>query len=222
MIQKFTQLEFDNAKSKDLLMLECVQCSKDFKLTKRQLKSVLDPKRKDTGNYCSQYCNGIAKRKQIKVSCLQCNKIFMKIPAAIKTNNFCSKSCSATYGNTHKKFGTRISKLEIWLQEQLTMLYPNLEIHFNRKDAINSELDIYIPSLNLAFELNGIFHYEPIFGLDKLIKVQNNDISKSKACIDNQIDLCIIDVSGQKYVKPLTSEKYLDIIINILNNYNIN
>ena len=35
------------------------------------------------------------------------------------------------------------SKLEKWLEEQLIKMYPNLEIHFNRKDAINSELDIY-------------------------------------------------------------------------------
>jgi len=50
------------------------------------------------------------------------------------------------------------------------MLYPDLVIHFNKKDAINSELDIYIPSLKLAFELNGIFHYEPIFGKENFLK----------------------------------------------------
>jgi len=77
-------------------------------------------------------------------------------------------------------------------------------------------LDIYIPSLNVAIELNGIFHYEPIYGVDKLGKIQDNDISKSKACIDNQIDLCTIDTSGQKYFKPKTSQKYLDIITNII------
>ena len=63
----------------------------------------------------------------------------------------------------------------MWLEEQLTSLYPKLDIHFNRKDTIGSELDIYIPSLNLAVELNGIFHYEPIFGKDKLSKIKTND-----------------------------------------------
>jgi len=78
-------------------------------------------------------------------------------------------------------------------------------------------LDIYIPSLNLAFELNGIFHYEPIFGVDKLEKINKNDISKSKTCFNMKIDLCIIDTSYQKYIKPKTSQKYLDIITNIIN-----
>jgi len=93
----------------------------------------------------------------------------------------------------------------------------NLEIHFNRKDAIGSELDIYIPSLRLAFELNGIFHYEPIYGQSKLDQVQNNDVSKSKLCHEAQIDLCVIDTSHQKYFKPKTSQIFLDIVVSIVN-----
>lgn len=106
--------------------------------------------------------------------------------------------------------------LETWLEEQLTQFYPNLLIDFNKKDAIDSELDIYIPSLNLAFELNGIFHYEPIYGVDELYKIQENDVSKSKACHEAKIDLCTIDTSGQKYFKESTSQKYIDIINNII------
>ena len=83
-------------------------------------------------------------------------------------NNFCSRSCSATFNNKNKTYGTRRSKLEVFLEKELIKLYPDLLFHFNRKDTINSELDIYIPSLKLAFELNGIFHYEPIYGDNKL------------------------------------------------------
>jgi hypothetical protein len=131
--------------------------------------------------------------------------------------NFCSRSCSATYNNTHKTKGNRRSKLEKWLEEQLTVLYLELEILYSNKTTINSELDIYIPSLKLAFELNGIFHYEPIYGEDKLNQIQNNDNRKFQACLEKGIELCIIDTSQHKYVKPSTSQKYLDIITHLVN-----
>jgi hypothetical protein len=78
-------------------------------------------------------------------------------------------------------------------------------------------LDIYLPSLKLAFELNGIFHYEPIYGTEKLNQIQNNDNKKFKLCYKNEISLCIIDVSQQKYFKAQTSKKYLNIITTIIN-----
>jgi len=129
----------------------------------------------------------------------------------------CSHSCSTIHFNKNKTTGNRRSNLEKWIEGQLLILYPNLEFHFNRKDTISSELDIYIPSINVAFELNGIFHYEPIYGVNKLEKTQINDISKTKACHDAKINLCIIDTSGQKYFKESTSKQYLDIITNIIN-----
>lgn len=86
-----------------------------------------------------------------------------------------------------------------------------------RKDTINGELDIYIPSLKLAFELNGIFHYEPIYNQLQLEKTQNNDQRKFQACLEKGIELCIIDVSKQKYFKESTSQQYLKIITDIIN-----
>ena len=49
-------------------------------------------------------------------------------------NVFCSKSCAATYNNIRKTKGTRVSKLEKWLQKQLIDLYPDLDFHFNCKN----------------------------------------------------------------------------------------
>lgn len=168
---------------------------------------------------CSKKCAGLQRTKTKTFLCTNCNVKITKSPSEIKKikNVFCSQSCAATYNNKHKTHGTRRSKLEIWLEDQLNNLYPNLDILFNDKEIINSELDIYIPSLNLAFELNGIFHYEPIYGEDKLQRIQENDISKTKACHDSKIDLCTIDTSQQKYFKPKTSKKYLDIITTIIN-----
>lgn len=156
--------------------------------------------------------------KPVKCSCKFCNKKIIKRYSQHKKslNHFCNSSCAASYNNSNKTKGTRVSKLEIYLQEQLTKLYPTLEIHYNRKDAINSELDIYIPSLKLAFELNGIFHYEPIFGESKLEQIQNNDSRKYQACIEKGISLCVIDSSGLKYFKEENAKKYLDIVIKII------
>lgn len=217
----YTQQEYDNAKSKDFLLCECYLCQKPFKKYKRYIKSYIN------GNVVTnpiKYCDSCFKIFQITrqlINCTNCGVEFTKKQKEIKKsksgNHFCSKSCAATYNNKHKKHGTRRSKLEQWLENKLTNQYPNLEIHFNHKNTIDSELDIYIPSLQLAFELNGIFHYEPIYGKDKLHKIQENDISKSKACIDNKIDLCIIDTSQQKYFKENTSIKYFNIITNIIN-----
>ena len=158
----------------------------------------------------------------VDVSCVcsHCGKKFNRFESQMRysKNLFCSQSCAATYNNTHKTYGIRRSKLEVWLAQELLKFYPNLEFHFNRKDAINSELDIYIPSLKLAFELNGIYHYEPIHGADTLTKIQNNDSRKFQACLELGIELCIIDTSMITYFKINRCQSYYNIIKNIIDN----
>lgn len=215
----YTQEEFNNSGSCDKLPCKCQFCKSTFYAEKRTIKQEIKQKRGRV-LYCSQACfHNNSKTKQV-VNCANCGISFKKKPSEIKKsksgNHFCSKSCAAFYRNKNKTHGIRRSKLEIWLEKQLLNLYPDLKFHFNRKDTIGSELDIYIPKLSLAFELNGIFHYEPIFGKHKLKKIQENDRSKSKACIDAEIDLCIMDVSFQKYFKEKSSKKYLSIITNII------
>lgn len=219
MIPLFTQDELNNAKVSDMLPCKCYVCNITFYKQKRSINKVLQGISGHTGKFCSKFCESILKSKKQKVICLNCNTQFEKSQAEIKKtpNHFCSKSCAAIFNNKHKKNGNRRSKLEIYLEEKLNFQYPNLHIDYNRKNAIGSELDIYIPILKLAFELNGIFHYEPIYGSNKLNQIQKNDLSKSKACLENHIDLCIIDSSGLKYFKPSNAQKYLDIIVNIIN-----
>lgn len=219
MIINYTQKEFDSARTNDMLSLICEQCDKSFSITKKRIVDAQRLNQKMQANFCSIECANVAQTKKIEINCTNCNKTFQKKRSQyIKTkNHFCSRSCAATYNNIHKKHGTRKSKLEVWLETKLTELYPDLGIHFNRKDAINSELDIYIPSLKLAFELNGIYHYEPIHGEDKLQQIQNNDNRKFQACLEQGIELCIIDSSQQKYFKEKSSQKYLKIITDLLN-----
>lgn len=204
--------------------LKCAGCKLEYQITKHSDSACRRKNKKNSKNrFCSLDCFHNWQRatlgKKQDLNCKYCSKQFTKSLSEIKkcTNHFCSSSCSATYNNKNKTTGTRRSKLEIWIEEQLTALYPNLDILFNNKEAINSELDIYIPSLNLAFELNGIFHYEPIFGSDKLAQIQNNDGRKFQACLEKGIELCIIDTSSLKNFKIQRVQKFLDIIINIIN-----
>nr|DAD66539.1 MAG TPA: hydrolase [Myoviridae sp. ctPuP5] len=221
MIPKYTQEEYLTAKSKDLLPLLCKHCNKIFYIQKHYITKIINNTSKtNTLNFCSKTCSGAFKNKSHILNCTLCNKeITVKNKDFKKSksgNHFCSQSCAAIYNNAHKTKGTRRSKLEQYLEEKLKLTYPQLEILFNDKKAINSELDIYIPSLKLAFELNGIFHYEPIFGESKFNSIQQNDANKFQKCQEHGISLCIIDTSSQKYFKEQSSNKFFNIIKDII------
>jgi hypothetical protein len=169
----------------------------------------------------------------VELKCEQCNCIFTREKRAIQKvfkhmlingpkknwGSFCNRSCSNKYLQSRiKKKGDNRSKLERWIESKLNILYPNLEIHYSRRDTIYAELDIYIPSLKLAFELNGIFHYEPIFGEDRLKSAKTNDERKFQACIENNIELCIIDTSNLPgKFKEIKCEPYLKIVTDLIN-----
>lgn len=193
----------------------CDTCNKSFERPVGQINKYIN---KGYKVYCSQKCHYIARNLKVKLNCKNCGKSFEKAKNQFEKtkNHFCSYSCSATYNNKHRKNGLRVSKLEKYLQSKLLSIYPNLSFEFNKKDIINSELDIYIPSLKLAFELNGIFHYEPIYGEEKLLKIQNNDKGKFQSCIEKNISLCVIDTSSQKRFTEQSSQKFLNIITSII------
>ena len=199
---------------KTYVNLVCHLCNENFNREIRQTH------KNHENSFCSKKCLHAHTKQKVTLNCSNCQAPIEKLPSQIKksknSNMFCNSSCAAKYNNANKTHGTRRSKLESWLETELIKLYPNLEIHFNRKDAINSELDIYIPSIKLAFELNGIFHYEPIFGVDKLESIQNNDQRKFQACIENSIELCIIDASSMKNFKEKKAARFLSIINRII------
>jgi hypothetical protein len=216
----YTEKEFSEAKNSEKLPFLCQECNNTFFRSKSEVKRVIKYKQ-NSCVYCSQKCKSKSEETSIVVKCGNCGKEKKVMPNIIRASKsghiFCSKSCSVTYNNTHKTKGYRRSKLELYIEDQLIVKYPQLDIHFNRKDTIGSELDIYIPSLSLAFELNGVFHYEPIFGKTRFKQIAANDISKHKACLDAEIDLCVIDTSTLHYFKPANAQKYLDIVVSIIN-----
>lgn len=215
----FSEIEYNNSKPTDKLSCICYNCNKTFFIFKKNITQELTQNRGRI-KFCSIKCHNEFRTKKQIIKCSNCGKAIEVLPFEIKNfkNHFCSSSCAATYNNKHKTTGTRRSKLEQYLEQELTKLHPDLEFHFNRKDTINSELDIYIPSLKLAFELNGIFHYEPIYGNEKLDQIQNNDNRKFQACLEQGIELCIIDSSKVKYFKRSIYDKFVDIVNTIITN----
>ena len=209
--------EFDNAKSLDKLPCQCYTCDKVFLKEKKEIVRQ-QKNNKDYIKYCSIECLNNRLSNKLLVECVNCGLNFYKKKCEVKKNknNFCGSSCSATFNNKKKEFGIRRSKLELFIENNLTSIYPNIHMLFNDKTTIGSELDIFIPSLNIAFELNGIFHYEPIYGVDKYERIVENDKSKSKLCHEHMIDLCIINTSGQKVFTEKSSKKYLGIITEVI------
>jgi hypothetical protein len=219
MIPLYSSKKFISASSRKKLPLECEFCHKTFYAKKNNIQWALKRTTQNSLRFCSTKCRNKVNDKRKMIPCHFCKKITKHKQRGIKNSKFlfCSTSCSTTYWNAHKTWGSSRSKLEIWIEKQLSNLYPNLHIDYNKNDVINSELDIYIPSIKLAFELNGIFHYEPIFGEDKLSKTQNNDRRKFQACLERGIELCIIDTHNLKYLKKERDQKFLEIITRLIN-----
>lgn len=192
----------------------CNECGNQFKCYRY--------KAKNTHNYCSRRCY-VAMQSKIQtwtsVLCLQCGIAFKKATAQLVKypKHFCSKSCAAKYGNANKIRGNTRSKLETWLEANLAKAYPTLTIKYNDKSAIGAELDIFIPQLKLAFELNGPFHYEPVFNQVKFERTQEMDKIKFKLCHENGIGLCVLNTTDHVYSKPKHNQKFMNIISNIVN-----
>lgn len=194
----FSEKEFNEAKHRELLLAKCDVCQNKY----QKKKSVFVKARKSTTkNYCSVKCSGVDSHTGHYFNCMQCTKsIYVskaKIDKRIKagyspSNWFCNHSCSASYNNTHKTKGWNRSKLEIFLEESIKAEYPDVVLLPNDKTAINFELDLFFPEYKFAIEINGITHYEPIYGDTKFERIQYNDNQKILLCAQFGIELCVI------------------------------
>jgi len=205
-----------NLKSRETAPVSCEYCSNTFYALVKDIRKAINGSNYIKVKYCSKQCAANARDTRIKTICTFCKSDIIKPKKKITNHNFCSRQCAGKYNNTNKTYGYSRSKLEKWIEQKLKLEYPLLEIQYNNRTTINAELDIYIPGLNLAFELNGIFHYEPIYGEITLLKIQNNDTRKFQACLEHNIELCLIDTSQQKRFTEQSSQKYFEIIRSVI------
>jgi len=229
---------FNNKNKNGRKLVNCFHCNKNFEVQKHivrikySCKDCINSKRKRTKqikelncktcynkfirnknniNYCSKECQKKAKKKYKKI-CKNCKIEFF----AEKINsNFCSNSCKSKllklHSYAHKRGGLSRSKIEKYVENSLRKDFPYINFSFNGDDIIGSELDIFIAELKMAFELNGIFHYEPIYGENTLNRIQNNDKQKFISCYNKGIELIIINLGDQNFSKKYANKIYEEI-----------
>ena len=218
MTPKFDILKLEELQKKEIV-LECEFCKKDFHCMKSEIRKVLNNHPCLLLKYCSKDCSNKAKKTGNFFNCVICDKKIYRDKKNIRINKsgkfFCSASCKAIDWNKNKNYGFSRSKMEVFIEEELSKKF-DFEILFNNRNILNCnyELDIFIPKLNLAFELNGIFHYEPIFGSEKLKITQDKDLIKFEECKTKNIELYVLDITDSKSFNKIKDKKYLDFIFN--------
>lgn len=153
-------------------------------------------------------------------NCLNCSKKVVKKQSVIKKSKhnrfFCSKSCRMIWYNKNIKISSlkNKSKAETILYDLIKNDFSSLDIKQNDRKFLDSglEIDILIPEIKLAIELNGPVHYFPIFGVDKLKNVENKDLMKQQEAISKGFNLIIVDISHLKGEKP--TRKFLETYYN--------
>ena len=206
------------------LRLTCQVCQKNIVKKRRCIQ-----KNRRRSNYvtCSGSCARLLSptgRNFVIRECPSCSKqVRLSLTAVNKSKSktvFCSSSCASHHNNLKRPVGLRRSALEIWIESKLVGRYPNVNFHFNRKDAIGSELDIYIPEFKTAFELNGFFHYFRIkknnYGSIILKRTKANDARKVKACNKARINLHVINTSRVGHFTFFKSNRILSKITKII------
>lgn len=215
----FTEKEFEDTKSNNELPFECFICKDTFYIKKKFITRQRKNPNSNKHTCCSVKCSSIFRTKKVEVQCLECNKLFIKSLHHIKRspNNFCNRSCAALYNNKNRSYGYRRSKFEIYLEECIKAKYPNLAFYCNSKDLFGYELDFYFPSLKLAIEIQGIFHYKPIYGQDRFKRIKELDKLKAQLCQEHSIDLICLDISSINRFSNEKADPHISIILNYIN-----
>jgi len=203
--------------------LTCTQCNKIFE------------GERDEGSinvFCGRACSAVFNNKlrpkpekaiKVKISRAKLVKHTLKCEgcgsSVLRTDNqlrqmkhgkpYCSKSCRMKHYNANilERTSNQRSRAEDILANLIKADFPDLEVSVNNRQILPSrlELDIYLPTAKLAIELNGPVHYFPIYGEERLTKVQVRDSQKHKETQELDIGLLILDISNLQTIKKTVS-----------------
>ena len=202
-------------KSRDLVPLECENCKEIFCKGKNNVLSSLKGHPDFPLRFCSMKCYFTFQKNSnwTNKKWEECKIEVLKQKSKILKNkyNFCSKSCSAKFQNRNKTLGkSNKSKAESYFSNLIRNDFENLSVNENVRNILPSglEIDVYIPQIHLAIEINGPLHFLPIHGVEKLSKIQNKDAQKKTEAVEVRCELLVIDISRIKYWKE--TKEFLD------------
>lgn len=103
----YTQEQFNNAKSRDILSLECEHCHKIFSKTKNRIQDKIKHQKTNPlfGSFCSKKCSikYLHSQNIVKILCFECKEEIEIYKSNLKEKNFCSVKCSAIFFNRPRK-----------------------------------------------------------------------------------------------------------------------
>ncbi len=191
-------------KSRDLIPFQCIQCNNVFHRPKNEVQRLVKGNYHGSLTLCSKVCNGLNSQKRHEVKCEYCNKMFIKKASDMRsTYHFCSRSCSTKYQNSNKTKGFRRSKAEFLIESLIKNDFPNLNLISSDRNLLSNglEIDIHLPDIKLAIELNGPIHFQPIYGKDKFDKTVENDARKISQLTNLGYGIIVVDISSLGYWK---------------------
>jgi hypothetical protein len=145
--------------------------------------------------------------------CARCTRDVPRKKEVEPETVYCSPGCRKGAEKDKRPRKTTRSKIELYIESRFHEDNPKLKVLFNSKTAIGLELDLYFPEHNVAVELNGVFHYQPIFGGRSLYRTQRNDSRKRERCKRKGIYLFVIDISQIKRFTDEVNEELYQIIL---------